>query len=82
MCVQGVEIFGCRMGYVLGYAGKHRTDHLFAQDEEAGQGANAHGENPIIAGFADSLDELFASKLAKVISGLPAGIRCQIGNAQ
>jgi hypothetical protein len=73
--VQGVDDFGRASRTGFAYAGKNGTDDLFAEDEQAGKGANSQGINAVGPGVSDSLNELLASELAQVIGSLASGVR-------
>ena len=72
--VEGVDGFRWASGAGFAYAGKNWTNDFFAEDEQAGKGANAEGIKPVGPGVSDWLNELLASELAQVIGSLASGV--------
>ena len=80
--VEGVDDFGWASRTGFAYAGKDWANDFFAEDEQAGKGANAQGIDPVGPCVSDSLYEMLASKLAQVIGGLASGVEQRSVGAQ
>jgi hypothetical protein len=54
--VEGMDRFGRASLMEPARASKHGLDHVFAQDQQAGQSADAHGVDAVATGLVDALD--------------------------
>jgi hypothetical protein len=79
--VDGMDDFGWTTQARFANARQDRTDHLFAQDEQAGQCANSGGVDRVVARMGDSLNDALASQFAEVVGGLAWAI-CRGGAAE